>query len=62
MMLVEMKDWIEKLHGFLTLNDREILTNAGKISHQLAIEKAEKEYGFNLSRFEINFHYLSISL
>lgn len=39
-----MKDWIEKLHGFLKLNDRNILTHAGKISHQLAIEKAEKEY------------------
>ena len=39
-----MNDWIDKLHGFLKLNDREILTNAGKISHQLAIETAEKEY------------------
>ena len=39
-----MKDWVEKLHGFLTLNDREILKHAGKISHQLAIDKAEKEY------------------
>jgi len=39
-----MKDWIEKLHGFLSLNDREILLHAGKISHQLAIEKAEIEY------------------
>lgn len=39
-----MKDWIEKLHGFLKLNDRNILTHAGNISHQLAIEKAEKEY------------------
>ncbi len=39
-----MKDWIEKLHGFLSLNDREILLHSGKISHQLAIEKAEKEY------------------
>jgi hypothetical protein len=37
-----MKDWIEKLHGFLKLNDRNILENAGKISHQVAIEKAEK--------------------
>jgi len=44
-----MKDWIEKLHGFLKLNDRNILNNAGKISHQLAIEKAEKEYNkYNL--------------
>ncbi|MFA4917565.1 MAG: virulence RhuM family protein [Syntrophales bacterium] len=39
-----MKDWIEKLNGFLKLNDRNILDHAGKISHQLAIEKAEKEY------------------
>lgn len=40
-----MKDWIEKLHGFLKLNDRNILEHAGKISHQMAIEKAETEYG-----------------
>ena len=39
-----MKDWIEKLHGFLKLNDRNILEHAGKISHQVAIEKAEIEY------------------
>jgi hypothetical protein len=39
-----MKDWIEKLNGFLTLNDREILNNAGSISHTLAKENAEKEY------------------
>ena len=46
-----MKDWIEKLNGFLTLNDREILKHAGKISHQLAIEKAEMEYEkFNQSQ------------
>ena len=39
-----MKDWIEKLHGFLQLNDRNILDHAGKTSHKLAIEKAEGEY------------------
>jgi len=39
-----MKDWIEKLHGFLQLNDRNILDHAGKVSHELAIEKAEGEY------------------
>ncbi len=39
-----MKDWITKLNGFLTLNDREILEHAGKISHELAKDKAEKEY------------------
>ncbi len=39
-----MKDWIEKLNGFLTLNDRETLNNAGSISHELAKENAEREY------------------
>lgn len=41
---MHMKDWIAKLHGFLTINDREILAHAGKISHQMAKELAESEY------------------
>jgi len=41
---MHMKDWIEKLNGFLKLNDREILMHAGKISHKLATEMAESEY------------------
>ena len=48
-----MNDWIEKLHGFLTINDREILTNAGKITHQLALETAEKEYEI-FNKIQIN--------
>jgi hypothetical protein len=39
-----MSDWIKKLDGFLTLNDREILSHAGKISHDLAKQFAEQEY------------------
>ncbi len=39
-----MNDWIEKLNGFLTLNDRDILNHAGKMLHQLALEHTEKEY------------------
>jgi len=39
-----MQDWVKKLHGFLTLNDREILKDVGKISAKLAKEHAEKEY------------------
>lgn len=39
-----MKDGITKLHGFLTIYDRHILTHAGKISHQMAKELAETEY------------------
>ncbi len=39
-----MRNWIEKLNGFLTLNDREILNNAGSISHELGKANAEREY------------------
>lgn len=39
-----MVDWITKLDDFLKLSDREILTHAGKISHDDAKEKAEAEF------------------
>lgn len=39
-----MQDWITKLHAFLTINDRNILTHAGKISREMARELAEAEY------------------
>jgi hypothetical protein len=39
-----MQDWITKLEGFLRLNDREVLTNAGKVSAELAKEHAEREF------------------
>lgn len=41
---MHMCDWIKKLDGFLTLNDRNILDHAGKISHEMAIEHANDEY------------------
>jgi hypothetical protein len=39
-----MSDWITKLEGFLTLNDRDILQNAGKVSAELARSHAEDEF------------------
>ncbi|MFK5890692.1 MAG: virulence RhuM family protein [Flavobacteriaceae bacterium] len=39
-----MKNWIERLDVILKMNGRELLTHAGKISHQLALEKSAKEY------------------
>jgi len=39
-----MKDWIDKLHGFLQINNKNILKDAGEVSHELAKELAEKEY------------------
>ena len=41
---MSMNDWVVKLDGFLTLNDRDVLNHAGKISHDLAKESAENEY------------------
>lgn len=40
-----MKDWEERLKMVLTLNQKSILQDAGKISHKMAIEKAEVEFG-----------------
>jgi hypothetical protein len=39
-----MQSWITKLEGFLSLNDREILQNAGKVTAQLAKNHAETEF------------------
>ena len=39
-----MKDWIVRLDRILQLNDRELLSHAGSISHEMAVEKSEIEY------------------
>ena len=39
-----MRDWLQKLRLILTLNEKNILEHAGTISHELAVEKASKEY------------------
>jgi len=39
-----MDDWINKLNAFLQINNKDILKDAGKISHELAIEIAEKNF------------------
>ncbi len=39
-----MKNWVEKLNAFLKFSEYEILTNAGKISHEVAEALALKEY------------------
>ncbi len=41
---MHMADWIGKLDDFLKLSDQEILTHAGKVSHEAAKLKAEAEY------------------
>ena len=41
---MSMKDWVKKLNAFLKFSEYEILTNAGKISHEIAQTLASKEY------------------
>lgn len=39
-----MKDWIQELDSFLKMTRKDILNNAGTISHEQALEKAHQEY------------------
>ena len=41
---MKMQDWIERLDQFLTMTGRELLSHAGTVSHQSALEKAHAEY------------------
>jgi hypothetical protein len=39
-----MEDWANKLNAFLQFNEKELLTNSGKVSHEIAKEFAENEF------------------
>lgn len=39
-----MNDWIVRLDAIIQLNGRELLSHAGKISHQMALEKSALEF------------------
>ncbi|MBU0475014.1 MAG: virulence RhuM family protein [Bacteroidetes bacterium] len=39
-----MKDWINRLDTIMQLNGRELLTHAGKISHEMSLKKSEAEF------------------
>ncbi|MFA5353541.1 MAG: virulence RhuM family protein [Thermodesulfovibrionales bacterium] len=41
---MKMGDWIDKLDAFLKFNEYEILKDAGKVSHEVAVKLAEKEF------------------
>ncbi|MCF2667210.1 MULTISPECIES: virulence RhuM family protein [Lachnospiraceae] len=42
--LMSMQDWVDQTNQFLTNNRRKVLAGKGKVSHDTAMEKAEKEY------------------
>ena len=39
-----MNDWAERLDTIISMNGKELLINAGKISHKIALEKSSIEY------------------
>jgi hypothetical protein len=41
---MRMTDWIAKLDAFLKFNEYDVLTNSGKVSHEVAKQLAEKHY------------------
>ena len=56
-----MEDWIKELNYFLTMNRKDILKDAGKISHEEAINHARKEYDkdrISLKPSDVELHYL----
>ncbi len=42
--LMSMQDWVNQTNQFLINNRRRVLSGKGKVSHDIAMEKAEKEY------------------
>ena len=42
---MKMTDWINKLDAFLQFNEYDILKDAGKISHEVALKLVEEEFG-----------------
>jgi hypothetical protein len=55
--LMKMADWLERTNTFLESNRLDVLPNAGNISHEMAIDKAHKEY--DQFRIEQDKKYLS---
>ena len=58
-----MQDWVKELNYFLSMNRKDILKGAGKVSHEEALNHAKKEYSkyknrIALSPSEVELHYL----
>ena len=41
---MKMQDWLDRLDRFLTMTGRELLSHAGTVSHETAMQKAEAEF------------------
>lgn len=41
---MQMKDWLKEMDQFVKIYGKGVLENAGIVTHEKALEKAEKEY------------------
>jgi hypothetical protein len=42
--VMNMKDWVQKLDAFLKFNEEAVLNHAGKVTHEVALALAEQEF------------------
>ena len=61
--VMTMNDWVKELNYFLTMNRKDILKDAGKISHEDAMKHVKEEYNkykdrISLKPTEVELHYL----
>ncbi len=42
--VMTMKDWLAQVKRFLDFNEQQVLTHAGKISHEMAVARAHEEF------------------
>ena len=55
--LMSMQDWVDQTNQFLMNNRRKVLSGKGKVSHEAALKKAEKEY--EVFRIKQDWEYIS---
>ena len=55
--LMSMQDWVDQTNQFLMNNRRKVLSGKGKVSHEVALKKAEKEY--EVFRIKQDWEYIS---
>ena len=48
--VMTMTDWLAQVERFLNFTDQQVLRNAGRISHEMALAKAHEEY----EKFRVN--------
>jgi hypothetical protein len=53
--VMTMKDWLKQVEKFLNLTDQQVLRQAGKISHEMAVAKAHGEFAKYRVKQDVNY-------